>query len=64
MEFWKETGYLMRLEIIIIVGDETAGGYFLKGIFLRHILKYTWMTLYLLKTCLKNSLGGGKWAEV
>ena len=33
MEFWKETGYLMRLEIIIIVEDETAGGYFLKGIF-------------------------------
>ena len=58
MEFWKEPGYLMRLEIIIIVGDETAGGYFLKGIFLRHILKSTWMTLYLLKTCFKNSVGG------
>ena len=54
----------MRLEVITIVGDETAGGYFLKGIFYRHIVKYTWMTLYLLRTCLKTSGGGGKRAGV
>ena len=54
----------MRLEIIVTVGDDTAGGYFLKGIFQRYILKYTWMTSYLLRTCFKNSVGGGKWAGV
>ena len=30
----------MRLEVITIVGDETAGGYFLNGIFYIHIVKY------------------------